>query len=57
MSVADNRIKILSDSEIEEVYGVPQFSEEQRAYYFELNDEEKSLISRKNDPLDLSPKT
>lgn len=51
MSVADNRIKILSESEVEEVYGVPQFSEEQRAYYFELNDEEKSLISRKNDPL------
>lgn len=34
----DNRIEILTDSEIHELYGVPQFTDAQRERYFDLDE-------------------
>lgn len=47
----DNRIEILTDSEIHELYGVPQFTDAQRERYFDLDDSETVLLSPRNDAI------
>ncbi len=51
MAESDNRISILEESEIDELYGVPQFTDAQRDHFFDLDEAEKSLISPRNDPV------
>lgn len=51
MAESDNRISILEESEIDELYGVPQFTDAQRDHFFDLDEAEKSLISNRNDPI------
>lgn len=36
----DKRLTILSKSEVNILYGLPEFNEDERAFYFDLNDEE-----------------
>lgn len=48
MSADDKRIKILSDSEINELYDMPRFTDEQRDYYFDLQEDELELISKRD---------
>ncbi|MGO8733179.1 MAG: DUF4158 domain-containing protein [Terriglobia bacterium] len=38
-----DRLKILEDQEIEELYGRPQFNHDERVFYFGLSDEERAL--------------
>ena len=40
----DKRIRILTDDEMEALYSRPQFTDEERAYFFELNHDEESLL-------------
>lgn len=40
----DKRLKILSKSEIKELYGIPQFNDEEKKAYFLLNDKEFQLM-------------
>jgi len=40
-----DRIKILEDSEIDELYGLPRFSPDERAYYFSLTQEERDIAN------------
>lgn len=47
----DNRIEILTDSEVHELYGVPQFTDAQRERYFDLDDSEIVLLSPRNDAI------
>ena len=47
----DNRIEILTDSEIHELYGVPQFTDAQRERYFDLDESELTLLSPRNDAI------
>ncbi len=47
----DNRLEVLTESEIDELYSIPHFTEEQRAYYFSLDDLEKDLCTDRIDPL------
>ncbi len=51
MSSNDNRLEVLTESEIDELYSIPNFTEELRADYFTLNDLEKDLIPDSIDPL------
>ena len=51
MSSSDHRLEVLTESEIDELYSIPNFTEEQRAEYFSLNDLEKDLIPDNIDPL------
>ena len=37
------RLKILEDQEIEELYGRPRFSHEERVHFFDLSPEERAL--------------
>lgn len=46
----NKNIKILSQDEINELYLTPEFSDDHRHYYFQLNDFEKSLIPQKSKP-------
>ncbi len=45
----DKRLNILTDSEVDDLYGVPEFTDAQRDEYFYLDDAEQALISRNND--------
>lgn len=45
----DKRLKILTDSEIDDLYGVPAFTDAQRDEYFYLDDAEKVLVPPHND--------
>ena len=38
-----NRLKILEDKEIEELYGRPQFNHDERVHFFSLSSEERAL--------------
>jgi len=49
MTSYDHRIKILEESEINELYGVPVFTDAQREHFFTLDDSEKPLVSKNND--------
>ncbi len=49
--MADTTNTILKDWEIEELYGVPQFSNDERDRFFDLNDSEQALYSRRNEPI------
>jgi len=40
----NDRLKILDDQEIEELYGRPRFSHEERVHFFSLTPEERSLV-------------
>ena len=40
-----DRIKILEDHEIDEIYGLPQFFPDERAYYFSLTQEERDIAN------------
>lgn len=51
MSNDDNRLEVLTEFEIDELYSIPHFTEEQRADYFSLNDLEKDLCTDRIDPL------
>jgi hypothetical protein len=37
------RLKILEDQEIEELYGRPRFSHDERVHFFDLSPEERAL--------------
>ena len=45
----DKRLKILTDSEVDDLYGVPAFTDAQRDEYFYLDDAEKALVPPHND--------
>ena len=38
-----DRLKILEDQEIEELYARPQFNHEERVHFFSLSSEERAL--------------
>ena len=38
-----DRLKILEDQEIEELYGRPQFNHDERVHFFSLSPEERAL--------------
>ena len=38
-----DRLKILEDQEIEELYGRPQFNHDERVHFFSLSSEERAL--------------
>ena len=38
-----DRITILDDQEIEDLYGLPRFAHDERVYYFSLNPEESAV--------------
>jgi hypothetical protein len=40
----DKRIRILTDDEMDTLYSRPQFTDEERAYFFELSHGEESLL-------------
>ena len=40
----NDRLKILDDQEIEELYGLPRFNHEERVHFFSLTPEERSLV-------------
>jgi hypothetical protein len=44
MPAPSRRLSILTTQEIEELYGLPQFSEEDRRLYFELSAAEKAIV-------------
>jgi hypothetical protein len=48
MSQAGKRLTILSKSEIEELYGLPQFSDAERQLFFGLNDSERQAAESRN---------
>jgi len=43
---AYNRIKLLSDSEIETIYSLPTFNETEKTLYFSLTDQEKAIAEK-----------
>lgn len=51
MASIDNRIVILSESEINELYAVPQFSDAEREEYFVLHGKETALYSNRHDAI------
>ena len=51
MASTNKRLSILTSAELEELYGVPQFTPTQQEYYFDLNDVEQALLSERKDPL------
>ena len=40
------RIKILNDPEVRDLYSVPSFADEQKRFFFILNDNEKQQINQ-----------
>ena len=44
--IESKRLKILEADEIEAVYGLPVFDDEDRAFYFELSPPERAILSR-----------
>jgi len=42
--MAQNRLRILSEDEIETLYGRPRFTQEERAQYFTLSQIESDLL-------------
>ncbi|MDP0563086.1 MAG: DUF4158 domain-containing protein [Candidatus Endonucleobacter sp. (ex Gigantidas childressi)] len=48
MRASDKNITVLSDAERETLYGLPDFDDFQRAEYFSLTDEERTLAQRRN---------
>ena len=44
MKANQNRLSILSQSEIQNYFGIPRLTQEDREYYFELADNEVNLI-------------
>ncbi|MDP2544694.1 DUF4158 domain-containing protein [Photobacterium damselae subsp. piscicida] len=47
MAVNPNRLNILTQSEIQDYFGFPRFTQEDREYYFNLTNSEVSLIEEK----------
>lgn len=47
MAVNPNRLNILTQSEIQDYFGFPRFTQEDREYYFDLTNSEVSLIEEK----------
>lgn len=45
-STESKRLKILEADEIEAVYGLPVFDDDDRAFYFELSPPERAILSR-----------
>ena len=45
-----DRIKILEDHEIDELYGLPRFFPDERAYYFSLTQEERDIANSYRTP-------
>jgi len=48
MRASDKNLTVLSDAEREALYGLPDFDDFQRAEYFSLTDEERTLAQRRN---------
>jgi Domain of unknown function (DUF4158) len=46
MRASDKNLTVLSDAEKEALYGLPDFDDFQRAEYFALTDEERTLAQR-----------
>jgi hypothetical protein len=44
--IESKRLKILEADEIEAVYGLPVFDDEDRVFYFELSPPERAILSR-----------
>lgn len=51
MVSTDNRIEILTESEINDLYAVPNLSEAEREEYFVLHGDETTLYSPRNEPI------
>lgn len=47
MAVNPNRLNILTQPEIQDYFGFPRFTQEDREYYFDLTNSEVSLIEEK----------
>jgi len=50
-----DRIKILEDQEIEELYGRPQFNHDERLHFFSLSPEERALADAHHNLADSVP--
>jgi len=50
METNQNRLTILTQSEIQDYFGIPRFTQDDRKYYFDILSDEKSLIP-KNCPI------
>ncbi|MGP6192138.1 MAG: Tn3 family transposase [Vulcanimicrobiaceae bacterium] len=44
-----SRLTILEDQEIEELYGRPQFTHDERVHFFSLTPQERRIVDRQND--------
>lgn len=42
----NNRLTILTQSEIQDYFGIPRFTHDDREYFFEITSEESCLIQR-----------
>ena len=42
------RIRILPETEIDDLFAVPKFSDDERLIWFELNQDEQDLLESKN---------
>lgn len=51
MAEGGKRIHILEESEINELYNTPQFTDSQRDTYFDLDESEKALFSGRNEAI------
>lgn len=40
------RVNLLTDTEVEELYALPQFNDAERDYFFQLSDDEYQLVSK-----------
>ena len=48
MRASDKNLTVLSNAEREALYGLPDFDDFQRAEYFSLTDEERTLAQRRS---------
>ena len=46
METNQNRLTILTQSEIQDYFGIPRFTQDDREYYFDILSDEKSLIPK-----------
>ena len=44
MNVNSRRLSILTKREIDDLYGLPQFNDEDRCFYFDLSADEMDII-------------
>jgi len=50
MNKINQRIELLNNAELEDLYSLPQFTDEEREYYFFLNEQELKLLDQYKKP-------